>query len=903
MVGQGRESIRRADRSFFAVKISLATQSSPFKDAIYVGLSVLLCFIASSYFIYDQASARNNIHNRQQLEAIAWRTASTIDIPEHEKLAVALPGQMQEKTYFEQQKSIKETKQNEPLLSRIYTVAFDGGQSHMVLDSEGFPARTWERLPIQPGKSGDFSKETLYYCALSVQKTGKGWVGEISYPGSSESLVVAMVPIESGHGQPKGVLVVESTSDRLQPTLASLRSAAWSSVLIGLAVSLTVGLAVYSYRLRNQADAERLASVEKAEKALVAAIGEAIYRYDPASDELSWQGNLAEFGWLEHENVPSNRADWIAYIHPEDVQRCKTAWSGKDGSKWNVEYRIFGKNGRLYWLLDRGQNVEIEQNRILAVGTILNLTPLREVERRLRDVADAAGEYIWEVDSEGHYTFLSDRVVDVLGYPLEKLIGQHPLSFVPPGEVESVRETSQSLVREKKSFRDFEYRMIRGDGKIIWLSINGVPVINQFGQVTGYRGAGLDVTAKKNAEQELIREKEAAQAADRAKSEFLAVMSHEIRTPLNSVLGFADLLTETELNSVQKEQVDMIRRSGDALLVLLNDILDFSRIESGKMPIQPSSVAIRSCLGDVVDLYGATAQAKGLEMRIQVDDSVPPALCTDPGRLRQILLNLIGNAVKFTPAGEIVVSAKKGEKDPQDGRFPLLVEVSDTGIGIPPDRVARLFKPFSQADSSTTRRFGGTGLGLAICKRLAELLGGDVSLVKSSPSGSVFSLELPLVTVPVLSDPENSQNLLAPASNGTTGRENWRTLVVEDNAVNRMLAQRMLLSLGFESDSTENGLLSVEANEKHPYDIIFMDLQMPVMDGVAAAEKIRAFEKDHPDSPPAYIVALTADAMSGDRQRCLNAGMNDYLSKPIRRPELATALEKAVQALSLARSV
>lgn len=883
------------------MKISLTTKTSPVKDALYVGVSVLLCFIASAYFIYDQASARNNIHNRQRLESIAWRTASAIDIVGHEKIAGLRPGQLSAKEYQEQQKPIKESKIAEPLLSRVYTVTFDRELPQMVLDSEGFPARTWERLPIQPGKSGDFSKETIYFCALSVQRTGKGWVGEISYPGSTESLVVAMVPILSGPGHAKGVLIVESTADRLQPTLASLRSAAWSSVLIGLAVSLTVALAVYSYRLRNQADSERLLGVEKAEKALVGAIGEAIYRYEPLTDELSWQGHLADFGWQADDSLPSTRADWMACIHKDDVPKCKAAWGGDNGAKWNVEYRIFGKNGRLYCLLDRGQNVEIRPGQILAVGTILNLTPLREVERRLRDVADAAGEYIWEVDSSGHYTFLSERVVDVLGYSVEKLIGQHPLSFVPPEEVESVREKSREITLGRKSFRDFEHRMIRGDGKIIWLSINGVPVSNMLGQVTGYRGAGLDITARKNAEQELIREKEAAQAADRAKSEFLAVMSHEIRTPLNSVLGFADLLTETELSSHQKEQVDMIRRSGDALLVLLNDILDFSRIESGKMPIQPSAVEIRGCLRDVVDLYGATAQAKGVGIRIEVESSVPQALCTDPGRLRQILLNLIGNAVKFTPAGEIVVSARKGEGDSENGRFPLRVEISDTGIGIPPDRVTRLFKPFSQADSSTTRRFGGTGLGLAICKRLAELLGGDVFLVKSSPSGSVFALELKLVTMPVSTGLEHSSTGDVFAANRSCG-QNWRTLVIEDNAVNRMLAQRMLLSLGAESDSAENGLAGVEAHAKNPYDIIFMDLQMPVMDGVEAAEKIRKFEKEHPEIPPAFIIALTADAMSGDRQRCLDAGMNDYLSKPIRRPELAGALEKAVQALALARN-
>jgi len=884
------------------VKISLSTRTSPFKDALYVGLSVLLCFIASAYFIYSQASARNNIHNRQRLESIAWRTANALDIPEHERLTRTPPGQLKAKDYADQQKPLKESKANEPLLSRIYTVAFDQDLPRMVLDSEGFPARTWERLPLQPGKSGDFSKETIYFCALSVQTTGKGWVGEIAYPGSMESLVVAMVPIMSGSGHPKGVLVVESTADRLQPTLASLRSAAWSSVLIGAAVSLTVALAVYSFRRRNLVDAEKIASVEKAEKALVGAIGEAIYRYTPSTDELTWQGNLAEIGWPDKEDGPKSRTDWVACIHPEDVQRCKTAWSGRDGTKWNVEYRVFGKNKRLYSLLDRGQHVEVSHGQVLAVGTILNLTPLREVERRLRDVSDAAGEYIWEVDSECHYTYLSDRVVDVLGYPVDKLIGRHLLSFVPAEDAESVLEVSESLMLEKRSFRDFEHRMVRGDGEIIWLSINGVPVSNIVGQITGYRGAGLDITARKHADQELIREKEAAQAADRAKSEFLAVMSHEIRTPLNSVLGFADLLAETVLDTIQKEQVDMIRRSGDALLVLLNDILDFSRIESGKMPIQPSSVDIRECLRDVVDLYGATAQSKGLGIRVEVADSVPSALCTDPGRLRQILLNLIGNAVKFTPAGEIVVSAKSGSHDPEDGRFPLLVEVTDTGIGIPPDRIIRLFKPFSQADSSTTRRFGGTGLGLAICKRLAELLGGDVSLVKSSPSGSVFALELALVSMPALSESKPATGGVAvPANEASRHGGNWRLLVVEDNAVNRMLSQRMLLSLGFESDSAENGLAAVKAHEKNHYDIIFMDLQMPVMDGVEAAGQIRAFEKLHPEYPPSRIIALTADAMSGDRQRCLDAGMNDYLSKPIRRPDLSNALEKAVQALSLAR--
>lgn len=862
------------------------------RDSIYVGLSILLCFVASAYFIYSQASARNNVHNRQRLESLAWRTASAMDAIGHDRIAGQSITDVAKIDYASVQKPLREAKIVEPIVSRIFTVTFDGDKARMGVDSEGFPPRSWERLPVQPGTSGDFSKETMYFCALSVSRTGKGWVGEIAYPGSTESLVVAMVPVVSGPDRTRSVLVVESTSDKLQPTLASLRSAAISSVLIGAVVSLTVALAVYSYRRKNILDAERLQIIEGAERALVQAIGEAIYHLDVRTGKIDWQGNLAGLGWDSTKDLPSTRETWMKNIHPDDLGACHEAWSGESGAKWNVEYRVIGNDGRVHWLLDRGQTVESRSVHNLAVGTILNITPLRETERRLRDVADAAGEYIWEVDSSGHYTFLSERVKDVLGYPVETLLGRHPLAFVPAEDVDDVRNRSEAIVAARSIFRDFEHRMVRADGEIIWLSVNGVPVLNTHGKLTGYRGAGLDVTARKRAEQALIREKEAALAADRAKSEFLAVMSHEIRTPLNSVLGFADLLIETKLETGQREQIEMIRRSGDALLVLLNDILDFSRIESGKMPIQPAAVAIRPCIGDVVDLYRATAQSKGLQLEVDVDPDVPESVCTDPGRLRQILLNLIGNAVKFTPSGSVRVTARRGTNDPEDGRFALRIEVADSGIGIPPDKVARLFKPFSQADSSTTRRFGGTGLGLAICKRLAELLGGNVELVSSSSTGSTFALDLPLVVVPA-GDANSSRGSQStgPAQGGGCGR---RILVVEDNAVNRMLAQRMLLSLGYESDAAEDGLKGFEAHARLPYDLIFMDLQMPVMDGVEAARRIREFESQNVKSH-AYIIALTADAMSGDRERCLDAGMDNYLSKPIRRADLAAALDAAFQ--------
>jgi len=803
--------------------------------------------------------------------------------------------------YARVQRPAREAKSSEPIISRIFTVAFDGNQPHMVIDSEGFPARSWERLPTKLGTGGDFSKETIYYCTQSVHKTAKSWVGEIAFPGSIDSLIVAMVPIGSSPGHPQGVLVVESTSERLQPTLASLRTAALYSVLIGTVVSLVMGLAVYTFRKKHHADAALLSVAERAERALVEAIGEAIYRVESSTGRISWEGNLAGMGWATESEIPKTRSGWDACIHPDDLARTQAAWSREAGSKWNMEYRLIGGDGRVYWLLDRGQHVGIEAGRTISVGTLLNLSPLRDTEQRLRDVVDAAGEYIWEVNSDGHFTFLSERVLDVWGYPVEKLIGRHPLSFVPPEDVDEVRTKSEELSRTQKTFRDFQHRIVRADGQIIWLNINGVPVSNRKGQISGYRGAGLDITARKQAEEALIREKESAMAADRAKSEFLAVMSHEIRTPLNSVLGFADLLAETQLEQTQREQLEMIRRSGDALLVLLNDILDFSRIESGKMPIQSSSVDIRACLSDVINLYGATAQAKGVALRIEVAPEIPQYFSTDPGRLRQILLNLVGNAVKFTPAGEVVAAASLSPADQIDGPPSLLITVTDSGIGIPPDRVTRLFKPFSQADSSTTRRFGGTGLGLAICKRLAELLGGDVRLTRSSSSGSVFTLELPLLTVP--EGEEKTASRAPDAAPGSVGNRQWRILVVEDNKVNRVLTQRMLLSLGFQSDAAENGLKGIQAHAEQPYDIIFMDIQMPVMDGVEASAYLRKREKESPGMPPVHIIALTADAMVGDRQRCMEIGMSDYLSKPIRRADLAAALDRASQMVLSTNSV
>lgn len=517
-----------------------------------------------------------------------------------------------------------------------------------------------------------------------------------------------------------------------------------------------------------------------------------------------------------------------------------------------------------------------------------NYELLAQAEQRIRDVTDAAGEYIWEVDENCNYTFLSQRVIEVLGYTPEEMLGQSLFAFIPPGDLDEVKPHLKSITSERENFTGFELRAIRKDGKIIWLSLNGVPVVNDDVVLTGYRGAGMDITQTKEANQALIREKEAAQAAAVAKSQFLAMMSHEIRTPLNSVIGFADLMTKTPLNAEQKDCLNMISKNGDVLLGLLNDVLDFSKLESGTLPLNFAPIDIRAFLSEIIDLYRNVARDKGVELRLEIAEDVPTYMESDEARLRQILLNLVGNAVKFTDKGHVLIRANREQRSSPRNTFPLRIEVEDTGIGIPTDKQHLLFKPFSQVDSTTTRRFGGTGLGLAICQRLAELLTAKVELCQSSAAGSTFAISMTASMCGATPKP------LVPARKAKThiaSNPDLRVLVVEDNRSNRKLTQIMLSSLGLKSDFAENGAEGLRKHRQSPYHLILMDLQMPVLDGLEASAAIRRFEKLNPEISPSVIIAITADALSGDRERCIRAGMDDYLSKPLKAALLAATLE------------
>ncbi|NUP97267.1 MAG: response regulator [Planctomycetaceae bacterium] len=366
-----------------------------------------------------------------------------------------------------------------------------------------------------------------------------------------------------------------------------------------------------------------------------------------------------------------------------------------------------------------------------------------------------------------------------------------------------------------------------------------------------------------------------AESSNRAKSEFLANMSHEFRTPLNGIVGMTELLSETHLTVEQRECVDMTRSSATHLLALISDILDLSKIEAGKVTIEKLPIRVRGVVGNVGMLMSRLAAAKGLPLTVEIAPEVPEWIEGDPTRLRQVLLNLTSNAVKFTEKGGVQLTLRPGPT-----RRTLQFEVRDSGIGIAPDKLGAVFEKFTQADATTTRRFGGTGLGLSIVRELAQLMGGDVRVASKVGEGSVFTLELPLVET--VAEERGCTESCEP-----TLRAGLRVLVAEDNAVNWRVLEVQLRRLGCLPELAPDGEQAFQRAQAADFDIVLMDCQMPVLDGFEATRKIRALAGPRGQVP---IVALTANALTGDRDRCLSNGMNGYLTKPVRREDLARVL-------------
>jgi PAS domain S-box-containing protein len=765
-----------------------------------------------------------------------------------------------------------------------------------------------------------------------------------------------------------------------------------------------------------------------------------IDRLDDISSNVFMSPQMEAVLGYSAEEWASDPERFVKVVHPDDRERVLTEHrrTARTGDMFSMEYRMVARDGSVHWFLDEARVVRDETGQpMFHHGFLLDITARKELEEAVRqseaDLRRQKEYYesllalsptaIVTMDLEDRVTSWNPAAERLFGYTREEAIGRDVDDLVAASD--EVREEARELDEQVAAGRDVRLstRRTHKDGTLVDVDVRAAPVY-VGGEVVAICALYHDIS-------QLLEARRAAESATEAKSAFLATMSHEIRTPLNAVIGMTELLLTTELTREQRQFADVIRTSGDALLLIISDILDFSKIEAGKLELERRPFVVRDFVESALDIVAASAAAKGLELACLVDPDAPDAVVGDAGRLRQIVVNLLTNAVKFTDRGEVVLTVVA---EPDHG---LLFSVRDTGIGIPADRKDTLFESFTQVDASTTRRYGGTGLGLAISKRLTEVMGGRIWVESEVGKGSAFHFAVPVEPAPYRPTPpagtdvlrgkrilvvdDNAANrevvkrhalswgmtpqdthsahealewirggerydiavldlqmpeldgamlareieaelgkdtfplLLLTSLGGGIGehgsgaafaghvakpikasqlydafvgvlgtgtvaasdeeaprlpskeppRSPLRVLVAEDNAINQRLALLLLERLGHSADVASNGLEAVESVRARPYDVVLMDVEMPDLDGLEATRRIRG--ELHGRQAP-RIIAVTANAMQGDLDACLAAGMDDYLTKPIRLEALASALgrgkrrgENALDATALAQ--
>jgi PAS domain S-box-containing protein len=617
-----------------------------------------------------------------------------------------------------------------------------------------------------------------------------------------------------------------------------------------------------------------------------------------ATDVLYWSERVPALLGLKSGSIKTTREQFLSRVHPEDRQRVAEAVVAclEHRADYDIEYRVvWPEDGSIHWLHEQGDVLRDEYGTPLnMLGLVQDISRRKEVELQLQaqhrfldSVIETIPSMLFVKDADRlRYVRVNRAGEQLTGRPVADFLGKSDADLLPPEEAEAKLLADHSLLASGKALEITEEQVNTCQGSRL-LRTRKAPILDEQGNPAYLLGISDDITEQRAAEQSLAEARILAEKANQAKSDFLANMSHEIRTPMNGIIGLTELALTTDLNPQQTDYLRKVNQSAQSLLGLLNDILDLSKIEANRLELESIPFDLHDLLEQISSLMAIYSQQKGLPLQVRIDPEIPRHLLGDPLRIKQILLNLVGNAFKFTKEGEITIEVRPG-LHAQHSCLPVAFTVRDTGIGIDEKQQQDLFKPFVQSDSSTTRIYGGTGLGLAITRQLVEMMDGTIKLISAPGEGSsfTFTLPLPLSDQAELAAYLERTELAAPDSSTLEQIRGARILLVEDNFINQQVAVELLRQEYFWVDLAENGQQALDLLQPGRYDVVLMDLQMPVMDGYQATRAIRS-RTEYDELP---ILAMSANAMRHDREQCRSVGMNDHIPKPVDRRQLLAAL-------------